>query len=89
MNVTALRKPPADDPYAPKSQAVKCSYRRAFPNGPQPLATFDMSAPEGVEAAKKAIGIDALKKAFGPGGKGIEDIIDNIRAAGIQTEDKT
>jgi hypothetical protein len=34
-----------------KSEADK-AYKAAFPNGPQPIATFDTSTPEGLEAAR-------------------------------------
>lgn len=54
-------------------------YKRAFPNGPQPIATFDMTTPAGVEAARTAIGREALEKAFGKGGGGMAEIIDNIK----------
>lgn len=60
-----------------KAEADK-AYKAAFPDGPQPIATFDTSTPEGIEAAKQAIGADALKKAFGPGGGGISEIVANI-----------
>lgn len=56
------------------------AYKAEFPDGPVPLATFDMSTPEGVEAAKKAIGADAITKAFSKGGGGIAEIIANIQA---------
>ena len=59
------------------------AYRADFPNGPIPLATLDLTTPEGVAAARRAVGAEALTKAFSPGGGGIEEIIDNIRAAGI------
>lgn len=35
-----------------ESEAKK-AYGAEFPNGPQPIATFDMTTPEGVEAAGK------------------------------------
>jgi hypothetical protein len=53
------------------------AYKAAFPDGPQPIATFQ-NTPEGLAAAKQAIGADALKKAFGPGGGGIAEIMKNI-----------
>jgi hypothetical protein len=48
-----------------------------------------MTTPEGIEAARRAIGAEAITKAFSPGGRGIAEIIDNIRAAGIHVENKT
>lgn len=53
------------------------AYKAAFPNGPQPIATFP-NTPEGMAAAKQAIGADAIAKAFDEGGGGVAEIIDNI-----------
>jgi hypothetical protein len=68
-----------------ESEANK-DYRAAFPDGPKPIATFDISTPEGIEKAKSAIGIEALRKAFGPGGGGAAEIIANAAKAGAQTK---
>ena len=54
------------------------AYKRDFRDGPKPIATFDMTTPEGVEAARKAIGREAMEQAFGPGGGGIAEILENI-----------
>lgn len=54
------------------------AYKAAFPDGPKPIATFDLSTPEGIAEAKAAIGADALTKAFSEGGGGISEIMDNI-----------
>jgi hypothetical protein len=59
-----------------KAEADK-AYKAAFPNGLQPIATFNISTPEGLERAKGAIGIDAIRKAFGPGGRGVEEVAEN------------
>lgn len=57
-----------------KSEADK-AYRAEFPDGPKPLATFTL---EELPAAREAIGADALRKAFSPGGGGISEVIANI-----------
>jgi hypothetical protein len=62
-----------------KAEADK-AYKVAFPDGPQPIATF-AATPEGFEMARKAIGADALRKAFGAGGDGISEIMKNIQDA--------
>jgi len=54
------------------------AYKRAFPDGPVPLATFDISTPEGAASARQAIGAEAITKAFSNGGGGIAEIIANI-----------
>lgn len=54
-------------------------YKRQFPDGPKPIATFDMTTSEGIAAANKAIGGEALKKAFSKGGGGVQEIIDNCK----------
>ncbi len=57
-------------------------YKRQHPDGPQPIATFDMTTPEGIKAANKAIGMDALEHAFGPDGTGVDEIIANCSKEG-------
>ena len=57
------------------------AYRRAFPDGPKPIATFDLSDTADVEAARVSIGIEAVRKAFGKGGGGVSEIIANIAKA--------
>lgn len=53
-------------------------YARQFPNGPQPIATFNISTAEGAEQARQAIGFEALRKAFGEGGGGMQEFLANI-----------
>jgi hypothetical protein len=55
-------------------------YKRQFPDGPKPIATFDMTDPKQADAARKSIGAEALTKAFGEGGGGVEEIIGNLAA---------
>jgi hypothetical protein len=55
--------------------------KAAFPDGPKPMATFPATA-EGMEAARKAIGIEAIRRAFGPGGGGISEIAENCKREG-------
>ena len=40
----------------------------------EPIAEFDTTTKDGVEAAKRAIGAKAMKHAFGPGGNGVREI---------------
>lgn len=49
--------------------------------GPQLIASFRTDDPADMELAAKAIGASALQKAFGPGGGGAEEIINNCREA--------
>lgn len=58
------------------SEADK-AYKAEFPDGPKPIATFDLSNPEDLERAKRSIGADAITRAFSPGGGGIAEIIKN------------
>lgn len=59
-----------------KSEADK-DYKADFPDGPQPIATFP-ATPEGLESARKVIGVEAITKAFSAGGGGISEIMENI-----------
>jgi len=56
------------------SEADK-AYRKAFPDGPKPIATFQTDNPSDMKRAKRIIGGEALKAAFGPGGGGVDEII--------------
>lgn len=57
-----------------ESEANK-AYKADFPDGPQPIATFTIDE---LPSAKDAIGAEAMAKAFGPGGRGVQEIIENI-----------
>lgn len=63
-----------------KAEANK-AYKAAFPDGPRPIASFDISTPSGVEKARGAIGAEAMRKAFSPGGGGLAEILENCRKA--------
>lgn len=52
------------------------AYKQAFPDGPKPFATFTLDE---MPIAQQALGPDAIKKAFAPGGGGIEEIAENVR----------
>jgi hypothetical protein len=56
-------------------------YKRQFPDGPKPIATFKTDDPVDLARAVKAIGGDALAKAFGDGGGGVQEIINNCLQA--------
>lgn len=59
---------------AEKRRQLDAEYKRHVPNGPQPIFTADINDPAQVEEAKTVIGKEALEKAFGPGGGGVEEI---------------
>ncbi len=61
-----------------RAEAEK-AYKAAFPDGPKPIATFDLTTPDGAAKARAMIGADAMKRAFGPGGGGLEEILKNCR----------
>jgi hypothetical protein len=66
------------------SEADK-AYRADFPDGPTPIATFTVDE---LPAAKDAIGADAMRKAFGPGGGGVAEIIANVAKLRATTTDE-
>jgi len=58
--------------YRPATEAeLDAGYRSAFPDGPQPVATFRLDNRADVERVKAALSPDALNKFFGPGGFGM------------------
>ena len=63
-------------------QEADKAYKEAFPDGPKPIVTFDRADfddPKELIRMRKIIGKDALEKAFGPGGGGVEEIIKNCK----------
>lgn len=58
------------------------AYKRAFPDGPKPIATFRLDTPEGAENARQVLGVEALQKAFGPGGGGMAEFMANLEREG-------
>ncbi len=59
---------------------IECDkeYARQFPNGPGPLLV--LTTPEEIVAARSVIGVEAIEKAFGPNGGGMQEIVSNIEA---------
>jgi hypothetical protein len=64
-----------------ESEADK-DYKAAFPDEPKPIATFRLDTPEGAESARRALGIEALQKAFGAGGGGMAEFMENLEREG-------
>lgn len=58
------------------------AYKREFPEGPTPIATFRFDNPAEMEMARSIFGADALKKTFGPGGGGMSEIDAKLREWG-------
>lgn len=58
------------------------AYKRAFPEGPKPIATFKLDSPGDVERARSVLGVEALTKFFGPDGGGMQAFMDAVKAAG-------
>jgi hypothetical protein len=56
-----------------ESEAEK-AYRRDFPEGPKPLATFRRDDPR----IRELLGPEAMNKHFGPGGGGITAFIASL-----------
>lgn len=57
------------------------AYKAAFPDGPKPIATFKLADPVDLKVMGETINIEALRKAFGPDGGGVDEIEHNITAA--------
>lgn len=61
---------------------AEAEYKRQFPDGPKPLATFRLDDPEDAAKCKELVGAEALEKHFGDGGEGIEGLMKALRGAG-------
>lgn len=64
----------------------KKGYERAFPNGPELVASFKTDDPEDMDKARRIIGLEAIQKAFAPGGGGVAEIIANAAREGKTPE---
>ena len=60
---------------------LDAEYAAAFPDGPVPIYTTKLDTPEAIAEARAIIGIEAITKAFGPGGGGVAEIEANARQA--------
>ena len=65
--------------------AFETSYRRAFPDGPKPIATFRADNPADIERARKVLSPEALNSFFGPGGGGMPAFMAAVEASGGQS----
>ena len=63
-------------------------YKRQFPNGPEPIATFKTDDPRDMERMQRTVGGEALKKAFCEDGGGILEIIKNLKEDEEKAMDK-
>jgi hypothetical protein len=63
-------------------EEVDAEYKRQFPDGPKPIATFtydDLRDPETIAHLRQAIGPEAIIKAYSSGGGGTAEIIENLK----------
>ena len=54
------------------------AFRRAFPDGVKPLATYNTDDPEDMARCKEVFGAESLRHAFGEGGGGMEEILGKL-----------
>lgn len=59
-----------------KRKELDEEYKRQFPDGPKPFFTASLDNPEEMEQAKRVIGREAIEAAFGPDGRGVEQIME-------------
>lgn len=64
------------------------AYKLAFPDGPKPMATFRCDSQEDMAVLQAVFSADAIRRAFGPDGKGMEEIRANLRKHGRTPEDE-
>jgi hypothetical protein len=62
-------------------EEADAEYKRQFPDGPVPIFTARRDNPRDMELLKFVAGCEALEEAFGPDGRGMEEIEDRARAA--------
>ena len=57
---------------------VDKEYKRQFPDGPKPIATFNLADEKDIAKAKHVFGKDSLEKAFGLEGGGMTEIMEKL-----------
>lgn len=70
-----------DEVEAALKPLLDAEYARQFPNGPEPMLVVRRDNPEDMELLKKVFHREAIEKAFGPGGGGMEEIERNAAEA--------
>ena len=55
------------------------AYKRAFPDGPKPLATYRIDSPEEMAECRRVFGAESLQHAFGADGGGMTEILAKLR----------
>jgi hypothetical protein len=61
---------------------ANAEYKRQFPDGPKPIATFRLDDPADAAKAEELVGAAALERHFGDDGEGIEGLMKALRGAG-------
>lgn len=56
---------------------LDAEYIRQFPDGPKPIFTANTDDPEQMEALKRVFHREKIEQAFGPGGRGMEQILED------------
>lgn len=54
------------------------AYKQEFPDGPQPIATFNRDDPNDMAKLKDVFGAESLNKAFGPEGGGVSELLKKL-----------
>lgn len=57
---------------------LDAEYARQFPDGPKPIMTAHLDNPEEMAALKRVFHREKIEQAFGPGGRGMDEIMENI-----------
>lgn len=60
---------------------LDAAYKQAFPNGPVPIASFDLNDPASAAKARELLGPDAMRRHFGPGGGGMDAFEQSLKDA--------
>jgi hypothetical protein len=55
------------------------AYKRAFPEGPKPIATFNLDSKHDVDRFVATFHVEKLESAFGEGGGGVDELVENLR----------
>lgn len=68
------------------AEELDAGYRAAFPDGPQPIASFKLDDPDDVARAKAILSPAALNRFFGEGGGGMTGFAAALVGAAAEQE---